>query len=82
MGCVSLCSDVVDAQEVVGGLEVQKNFEETVIKEQLVSSKTYEMCSGSWSGRLRSPTCKDDATFVAQIVEELRRKHDQVLLFK
>ena len=82
MGCVSLCSDVVDAQEVVGGLEVQKNFEETVIKEQLVSSKTSEMYSGSWSGRLRSPTRKDDATFVAQIVEELRRKHDPVLLFK
>ena len=47
---VSLCSNVVDAQEVVGGLEVQENFEEMVTKEQLVSSKTYEMYSGSWSG--------------------------------
>ena len=79
---MSLCSNVVDAQEVVVGLEVQENFEETVTKEQLVLSKTYEMYSGSWLGRLRSPTCKDDATFVAQIVEELRRKHDPVLLFK
>ena len=79
---MSLCSDVIDAQNVVGGLEVQENFEETVTKEQLVSSKTSKMYSGSWSGRLRSPTCKDDATFVAQIVEELRRKHDPVLLFK